>query len=119
MWRRRGWRGNCKATLVDMPEQWDQIKEILGSALERSPGERLDFVRQACGGDEALLQEVESLLSRHDAADSLLENSPAAYAFSFPSGTMIGAEVGAYRILSEIGQGGMAVVYLAERADQE
>jgi len=102
-----------------MREQWDQIKEILGSALERSPEDRLDFVRQACGDDEGLLAEIESLLESHDAADTLLEDSPAASLFSGHASTMIGRQVGMYRILGEIGQGGMAAVYLAERADRE
>ena len=102
-----------------MSEQWDQIKEILGSALERSPEERSEYVRQACAHDESLRAEVESLLSHYDGADSLLEGSPAAELFPSAAGLMIGKTVGAYRILSEIGQGGMATVYLAERADQE
>ena len=102
-----------------MAERWDQIKEILGSALERNPEDRLDFVRLACGEDEDLRQEIESLLSNSDGADGLLENSPAAQMFSFPADAMVGRQVGAYRILSETGQGGMAVVYRAERADQE
>jgi serine/threonine protein kinase/tetratricopeptide (TPR) repeat protein len=102
-----------------MPEKWQQVKEILASALERSPNERADFVRQACGDDPNLRAEVESLLANHDGADSLLEESPAANAFSFSVASMIGRQVGAYRILQETGQGGMAVVYLAERADHE
>jgi len=102
-----------------MPEKWQQVKEILASALERSPGERADFVRHACGEDSALRAEVESLLANHDAADDLLEDSLAANLFSFSVASMIGRQIGAYRILRESGQGGMAVVYLAERADQE
>src|SRR6476620_9903271 len=102
-----------------MNTKWEQTKEILGAALELSPGERLDFVRKACGPDEELRKEIESLLSNYNAADSLLENPPIPSVLSSPVGSMSGRLVGAYRILSETGQGGMAVVYLAERADQE
>ncbi len=102
-----------------MHENWKQVKEILGFALERNPEERLDFVRQACGEDERLREEVESLLSHHNGADSLLENPPAVPLYSFPAATIAGTRIGAYRVLSETGQGGMAVVYLAERADDE
>jgi len=102
-----------------MREQWDQIKEILGAALERSPEERRDFVRQACGDDLKLMAEIESLLETHDAADTLLEDSAAARFFSGSPPSLAGRQVGNYRIAGEIGQGGMAVVYLAERADQE
>jgi serine/threonine protein kinase/tetratricopeptide (TPR) repeat protein len=101
-----------------MSRKWEQIKEILGAALERTPEERSDFVRQMCAADEDLRKEIESLLSNHDSADSLLENPPVASVLSAP-GWMSGRIVGAYRILRETGQGGMAVVYLAERADQE
>jgi len=99
--------------------EWDQVKEIVASALERSPDERPDFLREACGQDDELRAEVESLLSNYDGADSLLEESPVAKVFSFPAKVMVGRQIGSYRILGETGQGGMAVVYLAERADQE
>lgn len=101
-----------------MSEHWPQVKEILASALEMSPEERPEFVRRTCGSNDALRAEVESLLSHHDAADGLLEHPPVPEMFSFPASTMIGKTVGAYRIVGETGQGGMAIVYLAERADQ-
>jgi len=101
-----------------MPELWDRAKAILAQALELSPDERGPFVRKACGEDAALLDEVESLLLNYDGADSLLENSPAANMLSFHSVAMTGRRLGAYRIVREIGQGGMAVVYLGERDDQ-
>jgi serine/threonine protein kinase/tetratricopeptide (TPR) repeat protein len=103
---------------VEMRETWEQAKEILALALEQSAEERIAFVRKACGGDAALLAEVESLLVNYDGADSLLENSPAANLFSFHPVVMTGKRVGAYRIIREIGHGGMAVVYLGERDDQ-
>jgi serine/threonine protein kinase/tetratricopeptide (TPR) repeat protein len=104
---------------MEVPKRWDQVKEIVASALERIPDERPDFVRSACGEDAELRREVDSLISNHDSADSLLEESPVANKFSFPAMVMVGKQIGSYRILGETGQGGMAVVYLAERADQE
>lgn len=101
-----------------MREIWEQAKEILAQALERNAEERSAFVREACGKDAALLAEVESLLLHSDGADSLLENSPVANVLSFHPALMVGRRIGAYRIVREIGQGGMAVVYLGERADQ-
>ena len=101
-----------------MPDVWDQAKEILALAFERNPQERSAFVRKACGDNAELLAEVESLLLHHDGADSLLENSPAANVLSFLPIAMTGKRIGAYRIVREIGHGGMAVVYLAERDDQ-
>ena len=101
-----------------MGAQWDQVKEILALALEQAPEERDQFVRQACHDDAALRLEVESLLSHHDQADSLLENSPMR-PFIGDTAAWTGRRLGTYRIIREIGHGGMAVVYLAERDDHE
>jgi serine/threonine protein kinase/tetratricopeptide (TPR) repeat protein len=100
-----------------MSEKWDQVKEILALALEQESGERNNFIRKACGEDEGLRAEVESLAAHYDRADSLLENSPAANLLSFQPDRFIGRRLGAYRIVRVIGHGGMAMVYLGERDD--
>src|ERR1700677_18166 len=102
-----------------MPEKWEQVKELFTLALEREAAERSDFLRQACGDNDALRSEVESLLSSFYGAATFLEDSPAADLLCAQSRTMVGKRIGAYRILGEIGHGGMAVVYLAERADDQ
>ncbi len=101
-----------------MHERWEQVNEILALALEQSQAERDTFVRQACGGDEELLAEVESLIAHSSDADSLLEDSPFAQFLSFQPDSMLGRKCGNYRIVRLIGHGGMAVVYLGERDDQ-
>ncbi len=101
-----------------MPEKWDQVKELFALALERDPEERSSFLREACAGDDALRAEVESLLSSYDSAPAFLEDPAAADLLSAQSRGVTGKRMGAYRILREIGQGGMAVVYLGERDDQ-
>src|SRR5580704_11411052 len=99
-----------------MPEKCDQIKELFALALERDPEQRSSFLRQACAGDDSLRNEIESLLSSFDGASTFLEDCPAADLLSAQSLAMGGKRIGSYRIIREIGQGGMAVVYLAERA---
>ena len=101
-----------------MPEKWDQVKELFTLAVERGPEERSDFLRQACAGNESLRSEIESLLSSFDGAATFLEDCPAADLLSAQSRAIAGKRIGAYRILREIGHGGMAVVYLGERDDQ-
>jgi serine/threonine protein kinase/tetratricopeptide (TPR) repeat protein len=100
-----------------MPYAWDQVRTILANALEMRPEERTGFVRQACGSDLALLAEVESLLANHDQADSLLEHSPAARWLSFDPDAWTGKRVGAYKVIRQLGEGGMAIVFLGERDD--
>ena len=101
-----------------MPEKWEQVKELFALALEQEPAERSRFLRQACAGDDRLRVEVESLLSSFDGADTFLEDCPAADLFTKQSRAIAGKKIGAYRIVREIGRGGMAVVYLGERDDQ-
>jgi serine/threonine protein kinase/tetratricopeptide (TPR) repeat protein len=102
-----------------MPEKWDQVKELFALALERDPEERSDFLRRACGDDDSLRAEIESLLSSFDDAPTFLEDCPAADLSSAQSSAITGRRIGAYRIIRECGHGGMGIVYLAERADDQ
>jgi serine/threonine protein kinase/tetratricopeptide (TPR) repeat protein/TolB-like protein len=101
-----------------MPE-WERVREILALALEQDSDVRATFIRDACGTDRALRAEIESLASHFEGADSLLEHSPTANLLSFGVDVMAGKRIGTWRIVRMIGQGGMAVVYLAERDDPD
>ena len=100
-------------------ERWSAVDAVLKLALACEPSERDMFVAQACGDDEALLREVESLLAVHDTTeDDFLERAPveslAAPDATVPlSGRLGTALAGRYTIEREIAQGGMATVYLA------
>jgi len=58
------------------PDRWRQVKEIFHSALQYEPAKRSIFVSSACGGDESLRKEVESLISSHE-KDGTFMDSPA------------------------------------------
>jgi serine/threonine protein kinase len=86
---------------------WRRVEEIVHAALERSPGERLAFVREAASGDEALVREVESLLTKASVAEkSTLRIGNLGL-------ELTGQQIGVYRVDSLIGAGGMGEVYRA------
>ncbi len=62
-------------------ENWQQIRKIFDEALRQKPAERQNFVRQACGGKETLLAEVESLFSTFNNLDDFME-TPALAGFA-------------------------------------
>jgi serine/threonine protein kinase/tetratricopeptide (TPR) repeat protein len=92
-------------------DRWQRAKDLFGSALEREPGQRGAFLAQACGGDETLRQEIESLLAAHEEAGTTVGAAA--------GDSLSGRRIGPYQLMRRIGQGGMAMVYLATRADDQ
>jgi hypothetical protein len=100
------------------PERWRQIEQLYHAAMELDRSERGAFLQQRCGDDPALLNEVEVLIASHDAAGSFLgapawdKADNASESISTPS--LVGQSFGRYQLLSVLGTGGTATVYLAE-----
>jgi len=97
---------------------WGEAKRIFAEALEQNAENRPEYLTRACGADSELYREVVSLLENHDCANSFFE-SPFAATLAPAADPMIGKRVGLYKILRQIGLGGMGTVYLAERADDQ
>jgi serine/threonine protein kinase/Tol biopolymer transport system component len=96
-------------------ERAREVERICQAALEREPSERAAFVTEACAGDNALRQEVDSLLAQEFGTPGFL-STPAAVLAGDLSGdgrSIIGRRLGAYEILVQIGEGGMGQVYRA------
>ena len=99
-------------------ERWRKIQQVYHSALEQDADSRAAIIAEACGGDEELRQEVESLLAHSEASDAFLE-MPAMHvaakqhARDEAKWNMAGKTMSHYRVIRELGAGGMGVVYLA------
>src|ERR1043165_9837687 len=97
-------------------ERHQQIGQLFHQALERQPQETAAFIEQACGGDEAVRSEVESLLAYDDRATHFIEAPPAGMAAAVlamhQEQSIFGRTIGHYKILSRLGAGGMGAVYL-------
>ena len=106
-----------------MQIQWEKVQEIFDLALSVSPEKREEYLVEICHDDEALHAEVLSLLRWHTEADDFLESR--AFALSLPeleemfSSSLVGKRIGSYKVLEELGSGGMGTVYAAARADGE
>ena len=104
-------------------DEWRRVDDLLQSALDREPKQRASFLDKACAGDHALRQHVEALLAADHHASGFLEHpaieAATSLATELASGSLVGRRIGAYRIVRELGRGGMGAVYLAERADEQ
>lgn len=104
-------------------QRLQRVEEVFHAALSQEPDRLGAFLDQKCAGDESLRHEVEALLASHRQAGSFIEAPVIALDGSaFEDGQtdpMIGQSLGPYRILKPIGVGGMGVVYLARRDDQQ
>jgi eukaryotic-like serine/threonine-protein kinase len=107
------------------PARWQQIKELFNEALEYGTDHRAEFLQQACGDDQELRTEVESLLASADSNGAVTSEvfksvtPPGEHPPGETEDPLIGQRVGDYRIDQRIGFGGMAAVYLASRADEQ
>ncbi len=99
------------------PERWQQIEALFQAAVERPPQERPAFLAQACNGNEDLHREVEALLSADASAEADTLAMPAQVAadmFAERQALQPGQLLNHYRIVSQLGAGGMGIVYLAQ-----
>jgi serine/threonine protein kinase/Tfp pilus assembly protein PilF len=102
---------------------WHRVDRLLQSALDREPNQRACFLDEACADDHAVRQRVEALLAADREASVFLERpalqTDTSLATEAARGALMGRRIGAYRILCQLGRGGMGEVYLAERADEQ
>ena len=109
-------------------ELWRRVKTIAADAWDRPPADRASYVARTCGSDALLHQEVFTLLEAMEQARERFETpalaAPAAglaatKAIETHRSPLIGEHIGPWRLVRELGHGGMGTVYLAERTGAE
>jgi serine/threonine-protein kinase len=96
-------------------ERW--VEELFHEALELPADKRKAFVEHESDGDFDVAAEVLSLLAAHRGADPLLEQAAPELLHTTARDPVAGRMLGPYRVLGELGHGGMGSVLLAERVD--
>jgi serine/threonine protein kinase/WD40 repeat protein len=103
-----------------MSEPNKPVGAIFDAAIELPPERRTAYLATACAGDDALRQRVEALLRAHELAGTFM-NSPAqplkreTIRLELPPSEKVGDQIGHYKLLQQIGEGGCGVVYMAEQ----
>ncbi len=99
-------------------ERWRKVQQVYHTAREKGADSRAIFIATACGGDEELRQEVESLLAQSETCDAFLEKPAMHIAATQQARDQAKRKLAAktmshYRVIQELGAGGMGIVYLA------
>lgn len=96
---------------------WNEIDEIFHAALDATPDARGDVLDRLCSNRAEVRAEVESLLEAYASATGFLHASAPIDLIAHETPVGVGTVLGTYRLMEEIGQGGMGTVFLAERTD--
>lgn len=111
--------------MTDTPDsaRWARVERLFSAALTMAPENRENFLKDECGQDRELFEEVLALLDSSDSSgEYLLDLASRAGAPRSPEedlGRLAGKRLGPWRLVELIGRGGMGVVYLAERDDEQ
>ena len=91
-------------------EDWPRVEELFHNASRLGVAERDEYLTRECGGDEGLRREVESLVTAYESSHSFMERPLLSEGlralYGGPAGSLVGHELGHYKVLKLLGQGG-------------
>jgi serine/threonine-protein kinase len=102
-------------------ERWTRVKEVFSSVVDLDAAGRECLLDDLCGTDDELRREVLALLASNDEVEDFIEQPAFAAPGALESEIDLSSNrrLGPYRIVREIGRGGMGTVFLARRDDGE
>src|SRR4028118_1840717 len=104
------------------PERWQRVEEIFEAAIAIPQPQRESFLIESCGADDELRSQIAAMLAADENESTLdldVADLGASVLLAEEVDRNIGRRIGNYKIIREIGRGGMGAVYEAARADAE
>ncbi len=101
-------------------EDWKRVEDLFHATCDLTVVERSEYLSRECAGENSLRAEVETLLAAFDAHHGFMEQPAFSLGMKLLNGagevaeSLVGRQVGTYRIMEPLGKGGMGEVYLAE-----
>src|SRR6188508_3100091 len=94
------------------PDRWDRLQDLFHEAINLRGEEREHFLQRECAGDAEMHRRIDALLMAEESTFSgTLAQAIGAAADQLTGGLAPDAQVGSYRVVREVGRGGMGTVY--------
>jgi len=96
---------------------WNKIQDLFDRVIDLKKEDQITFLKEECGKDKTLFDEVVSLLESNENVHPILNKKASDVINVEEHLSFVGKQIGSYKIIEEIASGGMGTVFLAERSD--